>query len=138
MLNIPAACFFFLLFCGQANAEAIWGVDTNVNVPVAGWFLDHTYVCVGSSSDCYAFPSWSSTSGGSVNVVGQANSTQASAARARGTCCASNMYYGIDGVCHQHSNQVLTQAGKVLSGSTIGGYSYSVFLFGTFGTCLYC
>lgn len=131
---------FLLLFASvqQASAEAIFGVDTNVNVPVLGWFVDHTYVCIGSWSDCYTFPTGSNTSGGVVNVVGQATTTQAAAARARGTCCASNMYYGIDGVCHQHSNQVLAQAGKVLDGSTIRGYSYSVYLFGVSGFCLYC
>lgn len=138
---------FLLLFLGfifftyqqkDAKADVVWGVDNNISVYFLGYFLDHTYACVNSWSDCYSFPSGSSTSGGNANVSGQATTTQANNARARGTCCASNMYYGVDGVCHQHTNQVLSQAGLVLNGYNINGYSLSTYLFGTYGTCLYC
>lgn len=130
-----------LFLCGiqnKANATVVWGANTNVNFPFLGYFLDHTYTCVGNYDNCYTFPIGSSTSGGYVNVVGQATTSEASQAEYVGENCAETMEYGEDGVCHQHSNRVLDEANHlILDGSTIDGYSISVYFFGVYGACAY-
>ena len=75
--------------------------------------------------------------GNKTNVFGQATTSEASQAEYVGENCATTMEYGEDGVCHQHSNRVLAEANLLLDGSTIDGYSISVYFFGIYGACAY-
>ena len=101
-----------------------------------GW-LDHTYACVDTASDCLTFPSGSATTGGSVVTSGYATSSQVQ----NSLCYASgSMVYLVEGVCHQHTNRMLYPINKELD-TTVSGYSTSRWLYGTYGTnfwSIYC
>jgi hypothetical protein len=129
--------FFFGIFAGAERtfAVAIWSMDTDILIWELNTFLDHTYSCVGSYSDCYTFPSNSTKTGGTVNNVGQVDSTTAVYAKIHGECCEDAMIYLVDGVCHQHSNQVLEYAGIEL-GYGVQGYSVSRWVYGPTGYCM--
>lgn len=125
------------LFIGNwAEAVPIWAMDTDVSFPVLGVLADHTYACVGSYSDCYTFPAGTTKTGGTVNQVGSVSSATAEFAKIHAECCRDAMIYLIDGVCHQHSNQVLQYAGLELAGYGVDGYSITRWYYGPRGNCI--
>ena len=134
----------FFVFCcvlfigGQADALAVWAVDTSLLVPVVGIFADHTYSCIGSASTCYEITTGAmiatTTNAGAVNQVSQIPANFVQRARDHALCCAKSMRYGIDGVCHQHSNQVLQYGGVELT-TDVKGYGLTRWWYGPRGTC---
>ena len=114
---------------GMARADIV-GYDTKVAVPGFSW-LDHTYACVYGSVGCYTFPSGSAVTGGSVVTSGYATNSQINQAVCYATFCS--MTYGVNGVCHQHTNRVLYPASRELS-TNVRGYATSRWIYGTKGT----
>ena len=116
---------FLLLVCSNSFASNIWAMKKPVAAAPFSW-LDHTYACVDSSSNCYTCPAGASKTGGSWVNGGTGNGSEA-------VCYAyCTLNYGADGVCHQHTNRVLFPTLKTLT-TVVVGYSYSVSIWGLYG-----
>ena len=124
---------FLLLFIGvvlffsiNVQAEYIWSMVKPVAVEPFS-FLDHTYACIGNSNTCFTCPAGASKTGGDPVIGGYGDVDQA-------TCYAyCPLLYGVNGVCHQHTNRVLNAIGETLISECVSGYSYSVALWGIWG-----
>ena len=127
-----------LFFAQRADALVVWAVDTPLLVPVLGIFADHTYSCIGSPFTCYEIMTGAmistTTNAGVVNQVSQISTALVQRARDHALCCAKSMRYGIDGVCHQHSNQVLQYGGAELT-TSVKGYALTRWWYGPRGIC---
>ncbi|MFA5248184.1 MAG: hypothetical protein WC415_02990 [Patescibacteria group bacterium] len=125
-------CLFFLsiITVTVINASAsvyIWAMKKPVAFAPFSW-LDHTYVCVGNSNNCYTCPPTYTKTGGNPAVGGYGDGDDA-------VCYAyCTLSYGVNGVCHQHSNRVLYPAGQTLAYCGVTGYTFSVGMWGTYGT----
>ena len=132
-----AILFTSFCFIGVKEVQASAGVYA-YQTPVSGfWFLgtfaDHTYACI-TGADCYTFPLGTTKTGGTFDVGGTISSNFVQRAIDHAECCASTMVYWSDGVCHQHTNRVLTYAGKELT-YNVDGYSLTRWYYGPTGYC---
>lgn len=87
---------------------------------------DHTYACV--DGRCYAVGN-SSRSGGKYVNGRYVNRQSAISASCAGNCY---MIYGVNGVCHQHTNRMLYYARTTLNPS-VQGYRLTRWVYGTYG-----
>lgn len=124
-----------LTLSSPAHADRAEGFHRPVNVWVVSFWLHHTYSyfrdtntweCWGGSCSGGNLEHWTST------IYGN-----------EATCMrnASNLTYGVTGVCHQATNRGLhagTNIGTVLSWGNVGGAGTSNALFCTYGRGLGC
>jgi hypothetical protein len=116
----------FVFVASNTQAEYIWAMKVGVDYELLEW-LDHTYSCIGSSSNCYACPPESNKTGGDPVVGGYGDPDEA-------TCYAyCTLVYRTHGLCHQHTNRVLFAHGQTLNNSVVG-YSVSSYIYGPWGT----
>jgi hypothetical protein len=136
MKQIHIGALFFVIIGFMAvsvDAEYITGYYKDAFFQ--GSSFDHTYACV-SPIGCYSivgpngYPS--TTYGGAAATA----TIYVSHQNAIFVACAGNgyMYYGLNGVCHQHTNRILYYANTSLP-YWIRGYSASKVLYGTYGEC---
>jgi len=128
-------CTIFAFF-QSAIAGKVYGLRTNLwGVPIYSipW-IQHTYSCVSNLGvvTCYAFPSGSTKTGGTIAVTSVNESVGVMRAKCYAGC---SMSYGVNGVCHQHTNRVIYPSNNHPEIPTsVTGYSASRWLFGARGT----
>lgn len=137
---------------GSANATTSQAFKSEFDVAL-GVTLDHTYFCLDGKSACYSITILgddTSKSGG-TGVSGSTKRksyhqrclARARASNNRATACGLEAFaYGVDGVCHQHTNRgQMSMHGTFMNPDNITGGWWSYAAFGAYGvtyaaTCL--
>lgn len=130
------AVFSVILLCCTVFSPGVARADINAYktpVDIANW-VDHTYGCLSGSTNCYPWPSWSAGSGGTYVTGGYSTPEQVNTAACYTFCNMGT--YGVDAVCHQHTNRVLYAIGKELD-TSVRGYSASKAIWGAKGWSWY-
>jgi hypothetical protein len=120
----------------DVKASTIYGANTNLwGAPIyAIPWIQHTYACTSSAGviKCFTFPSSATKTGGGLLVTGTTESLGIIRAQCYAKC---SMTYGVNGVCHQHTNRVLYPSNyHPTLPTSVTGYSTSRWLFGARGT----
>lgn len=138
LIGLTLALCFAPPFSQNASAgiQTLYGLKTNLwGAPIyAIPWIQHTYGCISNlgTVTCYTFPSSSTKTGGIIVVTSQTESIGIMKAKCYAGC---SMSYGVNGVCHQHTNRVTYPSNYHPEIPTsITGYSASRWLFGARGT----
>ncbi len=106
--------------------------------------LDHTYFCLDAGTACYSLPiyGFSTPRSGGTPVAGtlvgksyhQRCLARARASTGASVCGAANNLYGIEGVCHQHTNKgQMSMHGTFMNPDRITGGWSSFVAYGPYG-----